>query len=122
MSDILSSISILLVFATIAFDIFMKKAHDFQNEEELDSEATERIKSKMKRKKLLIKEFIFLLVSLIILFYVQLPTTVNILKNSIFSIWNFETVSTLFILINLGILIILVISFIKLIKIIKIKK
>jgi len=121
MSDIFSAISILLVFATVAFDVFNKKAQDFQNETCYDESAKSQIENKMKRKGRIIWELIFLIVAFSILFYIQLPTTVGIIKNSKISFWNFDEVSTFWTLINICSVLFIGLTIRKLISIIKIK-
>jgi len=100
MSDVFSAISILLVFATVAFDIFIKRAQDFQNEPELDESATNQIQKKMDRKRKIIWELTFLFIGFSILFYIQLPTTIDILEKSTFSIWDFDESTTFWVIIN----------------------
>lgn len=113
MSDILSSLSIILVFVTIALDIFIKEAEAFANKNKPDSSHISEVKQyKRTKNNLAIKLSITTLFYLLI-FYLLLPNTFKIIKNSSISFWTFDLVNTFYVIINFGLLILFLIALTK---------
>ena len=119
MGDLLSSISVLLVFLTFLLNGLQQQA------EEILEIAKPGIDQQAKTKKINNKILGFfwlkcLPVSLIfgLIFYILLPKTVSIIINSSFNIWNFDILNTVFFLIEIGVLGLTLFSIIKSIQII----
>ena len=102
MGDIFSAISIILVFATVSLDIFAKESDNFITKQNPDKDKpTEQTDLKKEKNKLLFK---------LIVFWLLIPKSIEIIKDSEISLWNFDIVKTFYVIINFGILIFIVLT------------
>ncbi len=110
MGDIFSAISIILVFATVSLDIFAKESDNFITKENPDKDKpTEQTDFKKEKNKLLFK-LIGVLLFYLLLFWLLIPKSIEIIKDSEISLWNFDIVKTFYVIINFGILIFIVLT------------
>lgn len=110
MGDIFSAISIILVFATVSLDIFAKESDNFITKKNPDKDKpTEQTDFKKEKNKLLFK-LIGVLLFYLLLFWLLIPKSIEIIKDSEISIWNFDIVKTFYVIINFGILIFIVLT------------
>jgi hypothetical protein len=108
MSDILSAIGILLAIITLFFE---KVANDIKplleksippKEQESEIKKTKReIDKGIKKMSLFVFLYFFFA-------WLLLPTSFEIVSRSIFSIWNFDTVNTIYIVVNCTLIIFLI--------------
>jgi hypothetical protein len=122
LSDILSGISILIVFITVFADILGRSIDEIivlKKPSQGESDYCNNLKKKYA--KYVPLTFIFFAANVVI-FYLLLPTSVYILSESKISIWKFDLGATLFIVIELGILILVIFAISMLVKILKRKK
>ena len=104
MGDIFSAISIILVFATVSLDIFAKESDNFITKQNPDNDKpTEQTDFKKEKNKLLFK-LIGVLLFYLLLFWLLIPKSIEIIKDSEISLWNFDIVKTFYVIINFGIL------------------
>ena len=105
MGDIFSAISIILVFATVGLDIFAKESNNFISKEKPDkSKPTDLIKFR-KEKDILLFKLLGVLLFYLLLFWLLIPKSIEIMKDSEISFWSFDIVKTFYVIINFGILI-----------------
>ena len=110
MGDIFSAISIILVFATVSLDIFAKESDNFITKQNPDKDKpTEQADFKKEKNKLLFK-LIGVLLFYLLLFWLLIPKSIEIIKDSEISLWNFDIVKTFYVIINFGILIFIVLT------------
>ncbi len=110
MGDIFSAISIILVFATVSLDIFAKESDNFITKKNPDKDKpTEQTDFKKEKNKLLFK-LIGVLLFYLLLFWLLIPKSIEIIKDSEISLWNFDIVKTFYVIINFGILIFIVLT------------
>lgn len=119
MSDILSSLSIILVFVTIALDIFIKEAEDFSSKSKPDSSQNKLLNKYNRTKSTLISKLSAVTFFYLLIFYLLLPNTIKIIDNSNFSFWKFDLVNTFYVIINFGLFILFIIALLKTYKLIK---
>ncbi|MDA3906527.1 MAG: hypothetical protein PF484_10675 [Bacteroidales bacterium] len=105
MGDIFSAISIILVFATVGLDIFAKESNNFISKQKPDNDKPTELSDFKKEKTIVLLKLIGVLLFYIVLFWILLPKSIEILKTSVFAIWNFDMVQTFYVVINFGILI-----------------
>lgn len=104
-SDILSSISVLLVFLTILVTYLSTELRSAIEDPKPDKSQTKaRRKAVAKLRFTLLAKAIPITIVFIIITYTLLPQTVEILKSSRISLWNFDSLSTIFIIIEVGLL------------------
>jgi hypothetical protein len=105
MADLLSAISVFLVFLTFLLNSIEKEVSDIlstRKPEAAQSEKLKRYKADLRR--------IFFLKTLpisiiyLITFYILLPDTIYIISSSTLNLWDFDELKTLFVFIELGIL------------------
>ena len=122
LNDIISSLSLLIVFVTILFNYFIPEADKIINFN-LSSISTN--KDKLEKQKEKVNNFIWfcwlfpIVILNIISTWLLLPTALKIINNHYFSLINFEIQPTIFILITIYLCIFSVLSIIKLIKLFK---
>lgn len=110
MSDIFSAISILLVFATVSLDLFIKDSQIFLHKSKPDESKTkETTKYNSERESVLCK-LSGLLVFYILLFWLLVPKSFEIVKTSEIHFWNFDMISTFYVLINFCILFFIILT------------
>jgi hypothetical protein len=120
MNDIISAVSVLLVFLTFLLNAIEKEANDFIDKQAPDSTKSLALASfKTGLKKVLFFKVFPITVIFSITFYTLLPVAVKIIKTSKFSYWNFNTLNTLFLFVELGVLGLLSYSLWKLVQLIK---
>ncbi|MGN6196938.1 MAG: hypothetical protein ACTHOB_18500 [Ginsengibacter sp.] len=103
MADLLSSISVLLVFLTFLFNSIEKEVNEKILERKPEKAQTEKRKKFDKELlKLLWLKTLPVTLIYIITFYSLLPRAIHVLTNSRFSIWSFDELTTIFIFIELG--------------------
>ena len=123
MSEILAGISILLVFITVSINIVYPRINNYLHTRPPSKKRpNDRKKYKNEVKGYIIFKTIPLFFFLLLLFYLCLPTTINYLINGKLEIWNFDLTITLFIFIEVSILILLSINTFLLFKIIHYNK
>lgn len=105
MGDIFSAISIILVFATVGLDLFAKESNSFISRKKPDRDKPTEIADFRKEKTRVLLKLIGVLLFYLVLFWILLPKSIEIMKTSEFALWNFDMVQTFYVLINLGILI-----------------
>lgn len=103
MSDIISSVSVILIFLTFLFNGIQRDISSKLNENKPNSIQKEARKSYNNQ----IREMLFLKVipTTIIfgmVFYLMLPETIEILSISTLDLWAFDELSTLFFFIEVG--------------------
>jgi hypothetical protein len=102
MSDILAGISILLVFLTVLLSFISNGINDLLRTPKpgtARAEARVEFNSKLRFAQSIPVTLVFILV-----WYVLLPQTATIISTCHFDIWNFDTLKTIFVLIELGVL------------------
>lgn len=104
MGDTFTALGILLVFATIALDIFIKDAKIFIQKLKPDSAKKKEIKNYSSAKYEIICKLFGVLIFYILLFWLLIPKSVEIVKTSKFELWDFNLISTYYILINICLL------------------
>lgn len=105
MGDLLSSISVLLVFLTFLLNGLQQQAEEIL--EIIKPGNDQKSKTDKINKKILMFFWIKCFpVSLTfgLVFYVLLPKAINIINASVFKIWNFDILDTVFILIEVGVI------------------
>jgi hypothetical protein len=110
MGDIFSAIGILLVFATVVLDFFVKDSQTFLQKTKPDSAKTKELKNYINERNSIGYKLTGVLIFYLVLFWLLIPKTVEILKTSTFDIWDFNLISTFYVLINLCILIFIVLT------------
>lgn len=105
MADLLSAISVFLVFLTFLFNGIEKEANEKIASRRPGATATEGL-GKFNRE---IRQLLWLKVVPVsfvfgITFYCLLPEAVKIIQNSKFSLWDFNPLNTLFVFIETGLL------------------
>jgi|WetSurMetagenome_2_1015567.scaffolds.fasta_scaffold85529_3 hypothetical protein len=105
MADLLSAISVLLVFLTFLFNEIEREViiHINQSKPPVVQKVARKQFQRNTLKLLLLKVLPVTLIY-IITFYSILPNTVNILNYSYISFWNFDALNTIFVFIELGLL------------------
>ena len=110
MGDIFSAIGILLVFATVALDFFVKEVQTFDKKTIPDAAQIIRLKEYRQEKYSIIYKLLGVFVFYLILFWLLIPKSVEIFKTSRFDIWDFNVISTFYVFINFCILIFIVLT------------
>lgn len=119
MGDIFSAIGILLVFATVALDFVIKDSVDFIKIIKPDaSKKTETDNYNSKKNNIVIK-LVGVLIFYLVLFWLLIPKSVEILKSSEINFWEFNLLSTFYILINFCILVFIILTLKYIIKTLK---
>jgi hypothetical protein len=105
MGDIFSAISIILVFATVGLDIFAKESDNFISKRNPDNNKPTELTNFKKEKHKLLFKLIGVLLFYLLLFWLLIPKSIEIIMDSEISFWNFDIVKTFYVIINFGILI-----------------
>ena len=105
MADLLSAISVFLVFLTFLFNSIEKEINETINTRKPENKQKEMMKLYRRnlRRVTFLKSLPITLIYLVS-FYTLLPSTINILKTSKFDFWHFDELNTLFVFIEIGIL------------------
>lgn len=104
MAETLSAISVLLVFLTVLLSSIEQNVETI-----LSKRPQQEHKDKMRKYKRKIKNILYfklIPISLIytIVFYTLLPSTIEIISVSTFSFWYFDTLNTIFVFVEAGLL------------------
>lgn len=104
MADLLSAVSILLVFLILLFNGIEKEINEFLLKRKPTDAQTEAKKQWVKEiNRLLIKAIAVTMIYTLI-FYALLPKTIYIISTSSFVLWNFDELNTVFVFIELSLL------------------
>ena len=105
MADLLSAISVLLVFLTFLFNGIEKEVSEkvFQRKPPA-SQADALKKFNAETLKLLLLKTLPVTIIFIVTFYSLLPRAVHILTTSKLTLWNFDELNTIFVFIETGLL------------------
>jgi hypothetical protein len=105
MADLLSAISVLLVFLTFLLNSIEKEVSDILSTRKPEVAQTERLtRYKSDLKRIFYLKTLPISIIYLITFYILLPDTVKIISISTLNIWDFDELKTLFVFIELGIL------------------
>lgn len=105
MADLLSAISVFLVFLTFLFNSIEKEVSDILSTRKPEVAQTDRlIRYKSDLKRIFYLKTLPISIIYLITFYILLPDTVKIISISTLNIWDFDELNTLFVFIELGIL------------------
>jgi hypothetical protein len=104
MGDLLSAISVFLIFLTFLFNSIGKEVVDtLATRKPEDAQADKLNCYKKDLKRLLFLKSLPITLIFVISFYVLLPKTLTIIKTSKIDFWNFDELKTLFVFIEIGI-------------------
>lgn len=105
MADLLSAISVFLVFLTFLLNSIEKEVSDILSTRKPEAAQTDRLtRYKSYLKRIFYLKTLPISIIYLITFYILLPDTVKIISTSTLNIWNFDELKTLFVFIELGIL------------------
>ena len=104
MENILVAISVWIVFLTYWLNMLEGQVTQLFEKERPVVGPQGRIDEYNNEAKKICGKLIFITMIYVISFYILLPETVNIVKNSSFSLWNFDASKTIFVLIEAGLL------------------
>mgnify|MGYP000892660137 CR=1 FL=1 len=107
MSDLISSISVVFVFLGYLFTENISEIKRVINEKYPDKDKKTECDKLKKRLNTTTIKAMFFAIGYFVLFYLLLPTSVNILLISQIDLWNFDLLPTLFIVIEILTIIIL---------------
>ncbi len=111
MSETISTLSLLIVFQTVFYDILSKDVNTFV-EKEIYGKQTPTSRGIYRRELIRITiKTSFLFFSYLILFYLLIPESISILKTSSFSLWDFDIRNTLFVFIEIYLFVFTALSF-----------
>src|ERR1700689_2049817 len=120
MADLLSAITILMVFLTFLFQAIDKEITNQINKPLPNvNKSMERKDLKIKLRNLLILKSIPITLVYAITSYTLLPKSVSIIHHSKINFWNFDPLNTIFIYINVGAIMLTIYSTVKMIQLIK---
>ncbi|MEI7526703.1 MAG: hypothetical protein WCJ95_20310 [Mariniphaga sp.] len=119
MSDIFSEISILLVFATVALDFFIKDSYSFIKKGPPDLSKNTDVKIYNTERNIISIKLFAVFFFYAILFWLLLPKSIEIITKSHLDLWDFNILSTFYILINLCIVPFIILTIKSLINILK---
>lgn len=118
MSDILSAISVFLVFISFILSNIDKKVEAIlKKEKPTDAQKTALEKYRKEIRHFFKFQLCPILIVFAVTFYLLLPHTIKIIANSEFSFWDFDILNSLFICIEGGILLLVAYIGFKIIKI-----
>ena len=102
MSEIISASSLILTIIALTFNSQVNKINDILDEEEYDrSLPSSRNFQKRKVLVTILLKAVPLFLAFWILFYILLPKSYNIIQNGSLNLWDFDTVSTLFVFVEI---------------------
>jgi hypothetical protein len=117
MNDILSSLSIILVFVTVALDLFIREAIEFQKQIPPDKEKKSLVNEYRNQRIGILIKLYGTLIFYALIFYLVLPKSIDIIKSSRLTFWDFDILNSFFILINIALLIFILIACIQIFKV-----
>jgi len=109
--DVLSAISVLLVFIFIAFNVWIVPLRnhlelgfeDHYNCGKTEEKVKKRLESKLSTYNNSILKITAYLMPVVIIAWLLTPNTIFIIKHCSFELWNFDPLNTLYLLINLSV-------------------
>jgi CBS domain containing-hemolysin-like protein len=105
MADLLSAISVFLVFLTFLLNSIEKEVLEALSTRKPETSQTVRLnKYKTDLKRLLYLKSLPVSLIYLVSFYVLLPDTIKIISSSTLNFWDFDELNTLFVFIELGLL------------------
>ena len=119
MGEILSAVSVLLIFLTVLLSLIEKNVETILSNRPPQDHADKMKKYKKKIRNILYFKLIPIFLIYAIVFYVLIPSTIKIILNSAFSFWDFDALNTIFIFVEIGLFSLLIYSLIKIICLIK---
>jgi hypothetical protein len=120
MSEVLSAVSILIVFFTIFLDLLSRRVDNLIQQKKPSSAEYVAQKTLIRNyRKTIYGMAIPLSLGLCVILYVFLPTTVNIIKTAHFMLWDFNPLEVLYVVINTGVLVLMILSVILLVRLIQ---
>jgi sterol desaturase/sphingolipid hydroxylase (fatty acid hydroxylase superfamily) len=122
LSNILSAISVILVFLTILFDFLCKEIYVLVGKKKPLEKEDQYKRELLNDYNRTIFKNLMLSIAFLVLAFTLLPTTIVILQNSVFDIWRFDVLKTLFTFIYLFIVLFGVLSVKMNIRLLKRKK
>lgn len=120
MADLLSAVSVLLVFLTFLLTSIEKEVSvKCAQRKPEKAQAQDRIIFNRELFQLLLLKVVPVTIIYCITFYSLLPKAIHILVSSSFNLWNFDELSTIFLFIEIGLLGLTFFAIIKLLQLIK---
>ncbi len=120
MGDVLSAVSVLIVFATVFLNLLSRKVdHIVQQTRPSAAEHNARRELIVKFRRILFGMALPLSLSLSVISYILLPTSINIIVKSSFSLWEFDVLNTLYLAIQTGLLVLMSLSIVLFIRLIR---
>ena len=103
MADLLAAISVLLVFLTLLLSGMQKESDELLKSSAPLKAQTENYNAFRKKALWQIAKSLIITAVFFLIFWTLLPRTCRIIKVSHFDIWNFDELTTVFVLIELGV-------------------
>jgi len=113
MNDTISSISVILVFLLVLLNFVSLEITKCLNKEKPGAAEKIAREKYLKALRILLLKSLCINLVFIIVAYILLPDTIFIIINSTLSLWNFDTLSTLYVFIELGLLSFAIFSFVR---------
>jgi hypothetical protein len=114
MADLISALSVFLVFLTFLLNSLEADLKELLKKRKPDANQINSLNQyKLEFKKLFYLKSLPISIVYISTFYILLPKTINIINNSKLSFWEFDEFNTLFVFIELGLLCLMIYAFIK---------
>lgn len=104
MAETLSAISVLLVFVTVLLSSIEQNVETILSKRPQQEHKDKMRKYKRKIKNILCFKLIPISLIYTIVFYTLLPSTIEIISVSTFSFWHFDTLNTIFVFVEVGLL------------------
>ncbi|WP_147379538.1 hypothetical protein [Culturomica massiliensis] len=104
MAETLSAVSVLLVFLTVLLSSIEQNVETILSKRPQQEHKDKMRKYKRKIKNILCFKLIPISLIYTIVFYTLLPSTIEIISVSTFSFWHFDTLNTIFVFVEVGLL------------------
>lgn len=105
MADLLSAISVFLVFLTFLLNSIEKEVSDILSTRKPEAAQADRLKRyKADLRRIFFLKTLPISIIYLITFYILLPDAIYIISSSTLNLWDFDELKTLFVFIELGIL------------------
>lgn len=120
MADLLSAVSVLLVFLTFLFNGIEKEVSEqLAKRKPTGAQVEARRQFQKETLKLLLLKTFPVTIIFIVTFYSLLPTALHILTTSRIALWSFNELNTIFVFIEIGLFGLTVFAIIKLVQLIR---
>lgn len=120
MSDVLSAVSILIVFGTVFLDLVSRRVDSIVGQRRPSSqEHNARTALVREFRKTLFAMALPLSMGLFVLAYLLLPTSILVVRESSISLWNFDILSTLFLAVHAGVIVLFFLSLALLVRLLR---